>query len=86
MVFFKNYSPSEARPSAANGKILDFVDLDRFEKKDLTEEHHYSDWAEPIARASRSDKCGVALSRQGDILIFDNGTLRFTYRYGRWQY
>jgi len=26
------------------------------------------------------------LSRQGDILVFDEGTLRFTYRYGRWQY
>lgn len=71
---------------SANGKILDFVDLDRFGKKDLTEKHHYPDWAEPIARASRSDKCGIALSRQGDILIFDNGTLRFTYRYGHWQY
>ena len=71
---------------SANGRILDFVDLDRFEKKPLSEKHHYPDWAEPIASASRSDKCGIALSRQGDILVFDNGTLRFTYRYGRWQY
>jgi DisA checkpoint controller-like protein len=71
---------------SANGKILGFVDLDRFEKAELTEKHYYPDWAEPIARASRAGRCGIALSRQGDILVFDNGTLRFTYRYGRWQY
>lgn len=71
---------------SANGKILNFVDLDRFDRRHLTEKHHYPYWAEPIARASREGRCGVALSRQGDILVFDEGTLRFTYRYGRWQY
>src|SRR5580692_206149 len=39
-----------------------------------------------MARSSRDRKCGIALSRQGDILVFDEGTLRFTYRNGRWQY
>ncbi len=71
---------------AANGKILDFVDLNHFDKKELTEKHHYPDWTEMIARASRDGRCGIALSRQGEILVFDEGTLRFTYRYGRWQY
>jgi DisA bacterial checkpoint controller nucleotide-binding len=71
---------------SANGSLIDFVDLDRFGKESLTEKHHYPDWAEPIARSSRSGRCGIALSRQGDILVFDEGTLRFTYRYGRWQY
>jgi hypothetical protein len=71
---------------SANGKILNFVDLDRFDRRPLSEKHYYPYWAEPIARASRRGRCGVALSRQGDILVFDEGTLRFTYRYGRWQY
>ncbi|HKZ85591.1 MAG TPA: hypothetical protein VJ793_18290 [Anaerolineae bacterium] len=71
---------------SSDGQVLNFVDLERFEKKPLTEKHYYPDWAEPIARASRSGRCGIALSRQGDILIFDEGTLRFTYRYGQWQY
>jgi hypothetical protein len=71
---------------SANGQIIDFVDLERFVTKKLLEKHYYPDWAEPIARASRSRRCGIALSRQGDILIFDQGSLRFTYRYGRWQY
>jgi len=71
---------------SANGTVLDFVDLDRFGKKELTEKHYYPDWAEPVAKASRDNRCGIALSRQGDILIFEEGTLRFTYRYGKWQY
>lgn len=68
------------------GGIANFIDLDRFTKKPLTEKNYYPDWAEPIARTSRKDRCGIVLSRQGDILIFDEGTLRFTYRYGHWQY
>lgn len=68
------------------GHVIDFVDLDRFERKASSGRHYYPDWCEPIARASRSERCSIALSRQGDILVFDAGSLRFTYRYGRWQY
>ncbi len=71
---------------SGDGKILNFVDLNRLERHGLTEKHHYPYWAEPIARASRKGRCGIALSRQGDILVLDEGTLRFTYRYGRWHY
>ncbi|MHB1549969.1 MAG: diadenylate cyclase [Vulcanimicrobiaceae bacterium] len=67
------------------GHVIGFVDLDRFEKAS-TGRHYYPDWSEPIARASHSERCSIALSRQGDILVFDAGSLRFTYRYGRWQY
>lgn len=71
---------------AANGGLHDFVDLERFDASPLTEKHYYPDWAKPLAKASRDGRCGIGLSRQGDILVFDEGTLRFTYRYGRWQY
>ena len=71
---------------STNGAVIDFIDLDRFAVKDLSEKHHYPDWSEAMARASRSGRCGIALSRQGDILVFDEGTLRFTYRFGQWQY
>src|SRR5262249_3012450 len=71
---------------ARDGGVSNLLDLDRFEQTPLTEKHFYPYWAEPIARASRAGRCGIALSRQGDILVFDEGTLRFTYRYGRWQY
>ena len=52
----------------------------------MTAKHFFPEWAEPLARASRAGKCGVALTRQGDILVFDEGSLRLTYRYGHWQY
>jgi hypothetical protein len=71
---------------SGTGQIANFVDLDRFEKNTLTERNYYPYWAEPIARTSREGRCGIVLSRQGDILVFDEGTVRFTYRYGHWQY
>jgi len=67
-------------------RLLGLVDLDRIDHRPLTENHYYPEWADRLAGASRSGRCGLALSRQGDILIFDEGSLRFTYRYGRWQY
>jgi len=71
---------------STNGRVLDFVDLDKYERKALTEKHYFPDWTEAIARSSRKKRCGISLSRQGDILVFDEGTLRLTYRYGKWQY
>jgi len=71
---------------STHGAVVGFVDLDRTGVVPLSEKNHFPDWSEPIAKVSRSGRCGVALSRQGDILIFDEGTLRLTYRYGQWQY
>lgn len=71
---------------SANGDVVDFVDLEDLTRADLTEKHFFPSWAERMARASRGGKRGIALSRQGDILIFEEGTLRFSYRFGRWQY
>ena len=71
---------------STEGALEGFVDLRRFEAKPLTGHHYYPEWAEEIAKASREGRCGMCLSRQGDILVFDQGTLRFTYRFGRWQY
>jgi hypothetical protein len=48
--------------------------------------HFFPEWAEHIAAASQNEVCAVCLTRHGDILVFDAGTLRFTYRFGRWQY
>lgn len=69
-----------------SGLLLDFVDLARFEIPSSTARHYYPEWTEPIARSATSGRSGIVLSRQGDILVFDGGSLRFTYRYGRWQY
>jgi hypothetical protein len=71
---------------SSNGRVLDFADLERIDPRPLTEKHFYPEWAQRMARASRSGRCGIALSRHGDILVLEEGSLRFTYRYGRWQY
>lgn len=71
---------------STHGAVVDFLDLDRAGSVKLSEKNHYPDWTEPLAKASRGGRCGIALSRQGDILVFDEGTLRLTYRYGQWQY
>ncbi|MCK9919932.1 hypothetical protein MXD81_63460, partial [Microbacteriaceae bacterium K1510] len=71
---------------STNGGMLGFVDLDSFSSQPLTAHNYFPDWAEPLARSARGGTYGIALSRQGDILVFDGGTLRFTHRNGRWQY
>jgi hypothetical protein len=68
------------------GRLVDFVDLEFPRRSRLTKKHYYPQWAEHIAQASRQGRCGFVLSRQGEILVFDEGALRFTYRIGRWQY
>jgi hypothetical protein len=71
---------------SGDGHVLDFLDLQNFSSPRLTAHNYYPDWGELLAQASREARCGVALTRQGDILVFDGGTLRFTHRHGRWQY
>ncbi len=68
-----------------NGAVVDFVDLESVERR-VTGQHYFPDWSEPMAGASHSGKCGIVLSRQGEVLVFYDGTLRFSYRHGRWQY
>ena len=70
---------------SGGGRLLDFVDLEAFESEPLTGHNYYPVWAERLARSSRGRRYGIA-SRQGDILVFDGGTLGFTHRNGRWQY
>jgi hypothetical protein len=71
---------------SGKGALLDFIDLEGFGQRELTGHNYYPVWAERLARNSRGRRYGIALSRQGDILVFDGGTLRFTHRNGRWQY
>jgi hypothetical protein len=65
------------------GCVVGFEDL---LKTGSRGQHFFPEWCEYLAHASKRKVCGVCLTRQGDILVFDAGTLRFTYRFGRWQY
>jgi hypothetical protein len=69
-----------------NGAIIGFHDLASLRQKKDKGSHFYPEWCEDIAAASRKGVLGVSLTRQGDVLVFDSGTLRFTYRFGQWQY
>jgi hypothetical protein len=67
------------------GRLQGFRDL-RELSPGASEQHFYPEWCKEIAEASISGACGIALTRQGDILVFDSGNLRFTCRSGHWQY
>lgn len=67
------------------GSLLGLRDLQSKVEKP-TGNHYYPEWCRYIATASSGNNCGIALTRQGDILVFDGGSLRFSYRGGRWQY
>ena len=67
------------------GRLEGLRDLSQF-SPGASEQHFYPEWCEKIAEASAAGACGIALTRQGDILIFDSGNLRFTCRSGQWQY
>ncbi len=67
------------------GRVVGFEDLVSC-RGDASGAHFYPEWCEYLANATRESACGVCLTRQGDILVFDAGTLRFTYRFGKWQY
>src|SRR5262245_49015203 len=71
---------------SGDGRIVNFLDLQEYRAPRLTAHNFYPDWGLLLAQASRGAKCGIALTRQGDILVFDGGSLRFTHRHGRWQY
>jgi len=67
------------------GRVIGFHDL-RIGSHQTGGTHYYPEWCEYLANNSTKGVCGICLTRQGDILVFDGGTLRFTYRFGRWQY
>ena len=47
---------------------------------------YYPTWIRRLAVRCTDGVIGIALSRQGDILVIQNRQLRLTYRFGQWQY
>lgn len=70
---------------SARGAMVRFEDCTSL-KRPTKGKHFFPEWAEHIAAASKQGVCGLCLTRHGDILVFDEETLRFTYRFGKWQY
>lgn len=70
---------------SSHGCLLSFVDIEA-NKKSVTPGSYYPEWCEYFAKASQETVLGLLLTRQGDVLVFDRGTLRFSYRLGLWRY
>jgi DNA integrity scanning protein DisA with diadenylate cyclase activity len=68
-----------------HGKLLEFLDL---EKHVVKADHRsfFPSWCKNLMSQSKDNRLSICLTRQGDILVFENKCLRFTYRLGRWQY
>lgn len=68
---------------SGHGALLGFSKLGRAKPQGS---RYYPEWCEDLALEARRNVIGLALTRQGDVLVFDEGHLTFTYRFGRWQY
>jgi hypothetical protein len=69
------------------GAVVRFLDLPSgTEGVQVAPRNFFPEWCRDLALTSRGRRVGIALTRNGDLLVFDGGTLRFTYRFGRWQY
>lgn len=72
---------------SGSGGLLKILDLERSERKiKVSDREFFPEWASDMARLSKGTRCGIALTRAGDILVFEDGSLRFTYRFGKWRY
>lgn len=47
---------------------------------------YFPEWCRDLASASTGKRVGVTLTTQGDLLVFHAENIRFTYRFGQWQY
>jgi hypothetical protein len=68
---------------SSKGAIIGFTDL----PPRASEAHkYYPKWCDDLASHSRGNRLALCLTRQGDLLVLDEGRLTLTYRFGRWQY
>lgn len=70
---------------STNGRVMHFISLCTGGDTSGDSRHFFPYWAADLASHSRGECCGIALTKHGDILVFDEGNLTFSYRFGRWQ-
>lgn len=68
------------------GALIAFLDIEEKANPPGGAKHWFPQWAGPLAGFCCKKRVGLALTRQGDILVFADSTLRYAYRAGRWQY
>jgi hypothetical protein len=70
---------------SAKGGVKGFSALTDGRQKNLGSSY-FPEWSRYLASLCTESTIGISLTRQGDILIIEAGTVRFTYRLGKWQY
>lgn len=69
------------------GKLVSFLEIPRVPLHSLHEQGKwFPDWSRDFALYCIGGKIGIWLTRHGDILIFEDGNMRLSYRLGKWQY
>lgn len=69
------------------GKLVSFLEIPRLPLHSLHEHNKwFPDWSRDFALYCIDGKIGIWLTRHGDILIFEDGSMRLSYRLGKWQY
>ena len=68
---------------SAAGAVVEFLALGAYDPSRAAPRAFFPEWCRDLAAASTGRRVGFALTRNGDILVFDQGTLRFSYRFGR---
>ena len=70
---------------SGRGRLVGFVAL-QDTRSALGRGSYFPEWARRIVKAAGQSGVAISLTRNGDVLVFDGRSLRFTYRAGRWQY
>lgn len=70
---------------SGKGALLRYASLPEL-KATACGKKFYPHWCRELSDASRGPRLAICLTRNGDVLVLYDGSLRFTYRFGRWQY
>ena len=72
---------------SSKGALLEFKSLDGSIGSPINiSKCFYPDGCKRLAICSNPTGLGLSLTRQGDLIVFENGTLRFTYKAAMWSF
>jgi len=66
------------------GCLIAFAALDSKER--IPAKTYFPEWCRDLALVAAGRTVGLSLTTQGDLLVLHGSNLRFTYRFGQWQY
>lgn len=70
---------------SASGEVTGLLALDSVRRRPKMS-LYFPEWARDFALTCQQHGLGFVLTRHGDIIVFERGNLRLSYRAGKWQY